>query len=680
MSRLDVSERFALVAVLAAFSVSQPVLDLLGSNAEFFLARRAPSTDIVAVALIVGVALPLAVGAMASLPTRAGLALSVVLGWVLAAILARLFLVRADLPDWWATGAALVIAGLAVWLFVRSENVRMAFRYLLVTPLVFTALFLFASPTGAVLAGEGGEIGAPAAVEDPVPLIWMVFDEFPAASLMDGSGALATARFPNFARLAADATWYPNAVTVQQQTEHSVPAMLTGVQPSQDLTPFAGQYPNNAFTVLADSHQLEIIETITHLCPSSLCEGEEAAAPPATDRAAALTTDITIVAGHALLPVALSDALPPIDQGWGFFGRELADFDVISAFWESFNQDPRSPLDRAADLAAQPPGERPPFIFVHALVPHHPWQLLPSGQRYEFVGRTPGTTRTGWGDNEWLIAQGIQRHLLAVGYADFALGEILDSLDDSDMYDDSIVIVSADHGIAVRTNVEHQREIKDDTVGEIAAVPLFVKFPGTGGGDVDHRRAETIDILPTVADAMNIELGWDPDGVSLLRPDPQRTETTTIGPNRTTVIPADGSAVREVARRIGSWFPEPDLFALRPLGAPDVYGERMDVERLDDSGLRWSLADANRFDDVDPGADVVPARITGTIDGPALGMDDVTLAVVVNGVVEALTQTYRDGATFRFQAMVSPTSFESGANRIELAVLNDGVFEAVAPR
>ncbi len=98
-------------------------------------------------------------------------------------------------------------------------------------------------------------------------MVMVVFDEFPLASIIDGEGDLRSDLYPNFARLADDGTWFRNAVTVQQQTEHSIPAMLTGSVPDPDLIPVAGQYPFNLFTALRSVYDLHVYESITQLCP-----------------------------------------------------------------------------------------------------------------------------------------------------------------------------------------------------------------------------------------------------------------------------------------------------------------------------------------------------------------------------------------------------------------------------
>ncbi len=116
-------------------------------------------------------------------------------------------------------------------------------------------------------------------------------------------------------------------------------------------------------------------------------------------------------------------------------------------------------------------------------------------------------------------------------YIDTALGEVIEAMERAGIYDDSLLIVVADHGIALRPNIEHWRQIAPDTVGEIAAVPLFVKAPdGEGAGLIDDRRALTIDIVPTIADVLGVDFPWTTEGSSLFAPEPERTETTTSGP------------------------------------------------------------------------------------------------------------------------------------------------------
>ena len=69
----------------------------------------------------------------------------------------------------------------------------------------------------------------------------------------------------------------------------------------------------------------------------------------------------------------------------------------------------------------------------------------------------PATVTTGWGSDEWLVDQVYQQHLLQVEFVDTILGQIIDQLDRAGVYDDTLIVVVADHGIAIKPNVVHRR-------------------------------------------------------------------------------------------------------------------------------------------------------------------------------------------------------------------------------
>ena len=64
-------------------------------------------------------------------------------------------------------------------------------------------------------------------------MVVILFDEFAGFALNGPDGRIDAARYPNFARLATDATWYRNATTVADYTERAVPALLTGDRPDK---------------------------------------------------------------------------------------------------------------------------------------------------------------------------------------------------------------------------------------------------------------------------------------------------------------------------------------------------------------------------------------------------------------------------------------------------------------
>jgi hypothetical protein len=507
----------------------------------------------------------------------------------------------------------------------------------------------------------GAPITSAVTPERTPPIVFLVLDEFPVSSLIDSEGNLRADRYPNFARLANEGTWFRNAMTVQQQTEHSVPSIVTGIIPAKSLNPYAGQYPGSVFTALSSAYQMEVFETMTQMCPATVC----ALNPDRVNRGS-LPNDLGVIAGHVLLPVAISEALPPIDRNWGSFGAATEDFNAIETFNEARKKDPRSTLEELEASIRSADPSRPSFFFAHALLPHNPWQYLPSGQRYPLDSeRLPGSNKTGWGDNAWLSAQALQRHLLQVQYIDTALGELMDTMEEKGIYDEALVIVVADHGIALRPNIEHWRQITPETVGEIAAVPLFVKAPGgQGAGVIDDRRALTIDIMPTIADLLGFDLPWVADGSSLFANPVERTQTTTFGPSSEATYGVDGKEKLAVAARNEAWFPTGDPFELLPPGAPDLIGRDHEAVPGIREDLRVSVDRLDWYRNVDPDGPSVPVRITGLVNG--LGTDeDVLIAVLVNDDIAAIVSSFRDRGRVGFQAMVPVETLTEGPNQIE---------------
>lgn len=674
---LSKGERFSVLAAMAAMTVSRPLLDILGQNAEFFIAHRSGPFDVIAAGVLLSVGVPLAFGLVGLVPRMLGQWAYWALAWALVTALFRMAYSPLGWSDVATTAAAAVLGAAIIFTIDRRPALRQVARYLLASPLLFLLLFLWQSPSG-VLLRPGPTPVDPSEVATPLPLVVIVFDEFPASSLMDANGDVHSERYPNFGQLAQDGIWFSNAATVWDRTKHSVPAILTGVRPARHLAPFAGQYPNSLFTALSESHELAVFEGFTQLCPEVLCASRS---PQGSGEArfASLALDITVLTGHTLLPDGLSARLPPIDRGWGHFGQEIALFNVPLRFQEVFANDPRAPFGEAVHRLSDGFQKGPPFVFIHALVPHQPWRLLPTGQRYPAHGSsTPGSTEGGWGDDSWLIAQATQRHLINVGYADFALGTIIDSLKALNLYEDAMIVVVADHGVSIGENVVDERHMSVGEGSQIGGVPLLVKIPGLEGGFVDRRRVLTIDIVPTIAEVMGLDLGWVVDGLSLLASDRVEAPTVVETMDEPVTYPADASGVLRAAAGLAEIFPDPDPFNLSPEGAPDRIGEAVEVGLLEQSDITYKLLHPEWYTSVDSQGDLVPAWVMAELQGPASPGD--LFVVSMNGRAVAITQAFQeDGGPVTVQAMIDPAHFQDGPNPVTLALWDGERLKAVRP-
>ena len=147
-------------------------------------------------------------------------------------------------------------------------------------------------------------------------------------------------------------------------------------------------------------------------------------------------------------------------------GQELA-ADVIA--WMS-----RHPNDSA-------------FAFTHLLEPHIP---------YEGAGTTP-----------------YERYLGDVTTADAILGDFIAKLREKGLWNQTILIVSADHGEAFgeHDQINHGGYVYEDEVH----VPLVIRVPGIPGHRVDEP-VSLIDLGPTVLDIFGVDVPGDFQGQSLL--------------------------------------------------------------------------------------------------------------------------------------------------------------------
>lgn len=102
----------------------------------------------------------------------------------------------------------------------------------------------------------------------------------------------------------------------------------------------------------------------------------------------------------------------------------------------------------------------------------------------------------------------------AVPHLDAEMGAFLDELRSRGLYEESLIVVTSDHGEEFR---EHGRFIHSQPYDETIGVPLFIKYPGSwAAGTRVAEVVETVDILPTILDHLGIDPPASAQGESLL--------------------------------------------------------------------------------------------------------------------------------------------------------------------
>jgi hypothetical protein len=466
---------------------------------------------------------------------------------------------------------------------------------------------------------------APPRPARPKTIVMVVFDELPLTSLMGAGERIDASRYPAFGGLARDATWYRRATAVHDSTALAVPSILDGRYPRPGLHSDVYSHPANLFTLLERRYEVHASEEATGLCPTSLCEPT-----PGT------------TASH-------------LSHG------------KVARFREFVRTVERR--------------EAPALWFKHVLLPHVPWQFYPSGRRYRLNAPEPipGLNgKLGFGV-PWLVKVSYQRHLLQLGLADRLLGELLARLRRLDLYDDSLIVVVADHGIGFHLGME-RRTVTPRNAQDLAPVPLLIKLPGQRRGAVDQRHVETIDILPTILELTRLTAPTALNGRSLLSPLESQARRVTVFHRIGTALNTVGGDYtfqvddlerrwsRAVSRKLalfgsgGGRDPEA-LYRIGP--RPELVGRRAAALPL--TPVPAVIDQAADLRVVDPAGGFVPGEITGAIPNGRPGGGR-PIALVLNGKVAATGFTFSlaGSSTESFELIVPESSFRRGSNEARI--------------
>jgi hypothetical protein len=668
------------IITLFGFAVAQPLYDLLERNAEFFIARRSQPQDLFFLCVALSLLLPghLVLAELLLCPRRFRAVVQLIFVAVLTALIAMQALMRIErLPARFLVPAA-VLGGTVVAVgYWRLRLVRVFVTALSPAILIFPVLFLLHPAIAKIIRGDDAvEIVNPGP-NATMPVVMVVFDEFPLTSLLDEERQIDAVHYPNFAALARQATWCRNATSVHYLTTSAVPAILTGKYPEDTAEgttalPTCGDHPHNLFTFLGGSYQEEVFESMTRLCPDQLCD-RRGEGMDARQRLTSLFADLSVVELHLLAPPQCRRRLPPITQSWKNFGD-----DSCSCCLTGKLRDDR-PGQFAQFLDSIHDGPRPTLHFLHVLLPHSPFRFLPSGKRYcTDTGLEALSLHSVWPDEEEPVHQAYQRHLLQVCYVDGLLGRLIERLKAVGLYDRALLIVTADHGISFLPGQPY-RLVTSANCADIMRVPLFIKKPGQDAAVVSDRNVQTIDILPSIADVLGASLPWPVNGRSVFDiSGPDAPEKIIIGKEGRLVFGPDLGETRNTkheTRNTTRFGVRSSEFGL--LG--QTVGE---LNPLTESGVRVELDNAQLFDNVRPQDGFVPALIKGTVSSASRERkrpeeaEPVSLAVAVNGTVQAVTRSYgHEGGQGRWSVVIPETAFWSGRNNVDVYVVSRGPFD-----
>jgi arylsulfatase len=284
---------------------------------------------------------------------------------------------------------------------------------------------------------------------------------------------------PNLDAFAAESVRFENAYSISTHTREAIPGLLTG------------RYPN---ACVNDSYELAADTLATHLRDTEYTTGAYHS-NPYVSRAYGFDRDFDsfdddLYLGSNKLVALAQRALDKVRN------RHYARAETIN--------------ERA--LAFVDSAEEPFFLWGHYMDPHGPYSPPREYQEVfhdEYVGMKRAQKlykRAAVTDPE-SITDEERREMVnlydeEIRYADAQLGAFLDGLESRGLLEETLVIVTADHGDAFgeRGYYGHPRQLDD----ELLRVPLVVHSPEVSAGEIDVPTS-LADIVPTVLAAAGVD-------------------------------------------------------------------------------------------------------------------------------------------------------------------------------
>lgn len=204
---------------------------------------------------------------------------------------------------------------------------------------------------------------------------------------------------------------------------------------------------------------------------------------------------------------------------------EPADYDTIYRNAEKINHAAFNLLNNLDKK-----NQRPFFLFINYMDPHFPYIPPPPYDTYypgklkHFDSKYYAALNDGVLEQKRSVSESEHRHMVSqydgeIANLDYHLGQLFARLKQSDLFENSLIIITADHGEAFgeRHLIQHAVSVYQDQV----YVPLLVKLPNSLQSEIVNQVVSSIDILPTVLDVLEIDFKIpNGQGISLLNIDP----------------------------------------------------------------------------------------------------------------------------------------------------------------
>ncbi len=406
-------------------------------------------------------------------------------------------------------GASAPLLGPVIGLVVAALLTQLSRRIMMGTVLVVFAAIAAVFPVVMSLTVGSDASAAALAFEETTSrpnIVWVISDELQYPLAFDEQGKVRK-ELPNLAQLQESSTTYTNAYAAANYTDYAVPSQLTGISDVAGAGPARmakvrsgiGIVPSLAakYSVVMESPIYQF-ECDTTECASAGSDQDS----NIVIRYLNFAKDAVAVAGRSALAPPFSTAFPSLDGKWRDFwsgGDEFGD----SAQGNSVQK-----VITGIDRAQAANSSNPVFALWHSIRTHAPWSVDREGREI-YPARLPvveGAHMVG-SDEDGLYSspelQSMERRLYANSAVDFdrQLGELLETLKADGLFENTMIIITADHGAGITgANDRRMGDTEQQRWTEVAHVPLLIKEPGQVAAKTVTKPRSTGQIAQSVID------------------------------------------------------------------------------------------------------------------------------------------------------------------------------------
>jgi arylsulfatase A-like enzyme len=379
-----------------------------------------------------------------------------------------------------------VLAAFAIWRGLRGADAR---RTPLTRPGIAAAVVVlvaaaWAGGTRLVPRPAPAPLAARPAANADMPNVLLIMVDTLRADHLSCYGTTKV-RTPHIDQLASGGLRYANAFSQASWTRPSVATILTGLYPSSHgAVHKADRLPDRVDT-LAEILQRAGYRTVGFANNANVSPAFNF--QQGFDEYQYLAPDFFFGASEAASQLAVYNGLRLVRE------RFLARYVDVHHYYqpaEAVTAAVRGWLDR------RPPGKEPIFVFAHYMDPHDPYFAHPfDGEGYARVAN-PNPPAA--------LAEKLQRlYAGEVAYLDEHLGVLFDDLRKRGLWDQTLVVLTADHGEEFH---EHGGWWHGTTLYDEQIVPPRETRALHGRGKVMDDLATSLDIVPTVIASARLPL------------------------------------------------------------------------------------------------------------------------------------------------------------------------------